>query len=292
MDKPLFSLLIATVGRTDELRRLLESLACQRFSTDTFEVLIADQNPPGFLDSVIAPFTSRIRLKVISVPSKGVSQARNALLPLAQGGVIAFPDDDCYYANNTLQEVLDSFKSLRHAQVVLARWYANPEQQKDDTDVSIVKVGWFTAFKRGETYVQFYQREVVQAIGLFDPKLGPGTGLPYGCGEDTDYLLRAIKAGFTVLRVSNAYIFHKEVTSLQNTDAKRIRSYAMGRMYLLRKHQLPLWFNIINILYPLLRIPFEGRKAVRYRWEMFVARWQGFWFCYKKRVIPPEKSSV
>lgn len=283
MDVPLFSLLVATVGRKNELSRLLESLACQDLSTDNFEVLIADQNPEGFLETVLAPFSSRLRLQVISIPNNGVSQARNALLPLAQGKYIAFPDDDCYYAASTLQRALNGFKSFKHVRGILLEWLSTPAQKKENVCSDISTVNWFTAFNRGETYVQFYHREVVQAIGHFDPKLGPGTGLPYGCGEDTDYLLRAIKAGFTVLRIPGACVFHKEVNSLQDTDPKKIRSYAMGRMYLLHKHRLPLWFHIFNILFPLFRMPFEGRRAVSYRWKMFLARWQSFRGYYYKK---------
>ena len=281
MDVPLFSLLVATVGRKNELSRLLESLACQDLSTDNFEVLIADQNPERFLETVLAPFSSRLRLQVVSIPNNGVSQARNALLPLAQGEYIAFPDDDCYYAATTLQHVLNCFKSFKHAGGILVEWL--PSQAKKNACRGIVTVNWLTAFKRGEAYVQFYRREVVQAIGCYDPKLGPGTGLPYGCGEDTDYLLRAIKAEFTVLRVPGACVFHNKVISLQDTDVKKIRSYAMGRMYLLHKQRLPLWFHICNILYPLFRMIFEGRKSVAYRWQMFLARWQGFKGCYGKK---------
>lgn len=62
-------------------------------------------------------------------------------------------------------------------------------------------------FVRGETYVQFHRRSATIAIGMFDPELGPGTGLPYGCGEDTDYLLRAANHG-PVYRAPAIRVFH------------------------------------------------------------------------------------
>ena len=37
---------------------------------------------------------------------------------------------------------------------------------------------------------------VVEAVGAFDETLGPGAGTPWGSGEDTDYHLRILKAGF------------------------------------------------------------------------------------------------
>ena len=96
---PLLSLLIATVRRRTELERLLFSLRQQKHTC--LQIIIADQNPPNFLVDVYAEFTD-LPLQVISAPDKGVSQARNAILPLAKGDYIVFPDDDCWYAPDTL----------------------------------------------------------------------------------------------------------------------------------------------------------------------------------------------
>ena len=55
----------------------------------------------------------------------------------------------------------------------------------------------------------------------------------------------------------------------------------MGRMYLLCKHRLPLWFQLINIVYPLVRIFTEGPRTMRYRLLMFSARLQSFFVVRK-----------
>ena len=281
---PLFSLLVATVGRQDVLVRLLESLASQSISKDSFEVLIADQNPPGFLQPILTSFPTRLRLRVVSVPNRGVSQARNALLPLATGSYITFPDDDCVYEKSTLQEALNGFESLPHVHVILARWTPHG-QCGNDTRLKNAPRNWLSVFKRGETYVQFYRREAVLKVGAFDPRIGSGTGLPYGGSEDTDYLLRAAKAGFSIMFVPKVLVHHKGAEMTKGLDVEKIRSYAIGRMYLLHKHRLPLWFQVANILYPLARLPLEGFKAVPYRWKMFMSRWRGFFYVRKCGIV-------
>ena len=84
--------------------------------------------------------------------------------------------------------------------------------------------------------MQFFRATVVKGL-RFDSQLGPGTGLPYGCGEDTDYLLEARKRA-SVWRCPPIRVFHPSPDAHVPSDAK-IASYAAGRMYLLKKHAFP-----------------------------------------------------
>ena len=276
--RPMFSLLIATINRKEPLQRLFDSLQQQTIPTNAFEVLIADQNPPGFLQPIIDAYAQSLRIRVVQVPNKGVSQARNALLPFATGTYVAFPDDDCCYEPDTLHEVQDFFATHLHVHVIQATWSAPGSCR--NTVLPPDSLGTrYSIFKRGETYVQFFRKAAVDRIGPFDPVIGPGTGLPYGCGEDTDYLLRAIEAGLTVMHVPSVHVRHNEVDVVAaRGNIQKIASYAIGRMYLLHKHDLPLWFQLFNIAFPLLRIPVEGFAAIRYRMAMFRARLKGFFF--------------
>ena len=269
---PLFSLLIATVRRRTELEKLLFTLRQQQYQH--IQIIIADQNPPSFLEDLHAQF-SDLPLQIIPVPDKGVSQARNAIIPLAEGSYIAFPDDDCWYATDTLAQVVEAFQRHPEAGAVMGKSIdASPVSPSCGKDAPVSQIG---TFKNGETYLQFFRAEVVKDL-RFDPRLGPGTGLPYGCGEDTDYLLEAHKRA-PVWRCPSIRVFHPSPDTHVPSDAK-IASYAAGRMFLLKKHAFPLWFRCANVLYPLCMLPLDalrkGRKAARYRWRMFVERLRHF----------------
>ena len=175
---PIFSLLIATLNRTDPLRCLFESLAQQ--SCRSFEVLIADQNQSGFLDELCAEFQTTLTLRKLSVSAKGVSQARNALLPHARGAFIAFPDDDCWYSPDALEQALTFFAVYPHAHALLGQWHDPAGPNRPHPQRSGRAINRFTAFQSAGTLVQFYRKAVVDAVGGFDPELGPGTDLPYG----------------------------------------------------------------------------------------------------------------
>ncbi len=103
--------------------------------------------------------------------------------------------------------------------------------------------------------------------------------MPWGCGEDTDYLLRVLAAGFSVARCNAIRVHHPAPDMADPALLTKMYAYGMGRMYLLRKHRFPIWFRMANVIYPLLRLPLElprhGWGAARYRVAMFLGRCRG-----------------
>ena len=272
--RPSIDLLVATVGRKDELRRLLQSLGLQSYTN--FHVFLADQNCAGYLDDMLEEF-SRLSITRIMLPSEGVSKARNALLPLSSAEIVVFPDDDCWYAPDTLEQVVHAFQKQSTASALLGVWRSseNALQARYGKNGGVSPCG---CFRHAGTCVQFYRREAVQEAKQFDEILGPGTELPYGCGEDTDFLLRASAKG-KVLRNDSIKVFHPDVDPSKIPD-KKIADYAAGRMYLLKKHKFPLCFVAANVFLPLFLIPADclrGRKGMAiYRWKMFLNRLKEF----------------
>ena len=271
-DSPHLALCIATVGRITELDRLLTSLEQQ--TCTNFHIYLADQNAPGTLDAMLQKHAG-LQMTRILLPSRGVSIARNALLSLVEDeNILIFPDDDCWYAPDTLAQVAEAFQRHPQAGTVMGKSIDASPASPCGQDAPVSQIG---TFKHGETYLQFFRAEVVKDL-RFDPQLGPGTGLPYGCGEDTDYLLEAHKRA-PVWRCPSIRVFHPSPDTHVPSDAK-IASYAAGRMYLLKKHAFPLWFRCANVLYPLCMLPLDalrkGHKAARYRWRMFVERLRHF----------------
>ncbi len=266
-------LLIATVGRKIELERLLSSLDAQ--TCRNFRIFLADQNPPGYLDDILARY-AQLSITRVMLPSKGVSIARNTLLERADGDIIVFPDDDCWYAPDALARVLEAFRVHPTYGVLLGVWTTSPEVPPPNIVNGVVsRTG---LFRLAGTCVQFYRREAVTGI-LFDPLLGPGTGLPYGCGEDTDYLLHAY-ARTEVRRCREIRVFHPS-PEYNQPSTEKVVSYAAGRMHLLKKHSFPAWFILANIFFPLCRLPLDmaryGKSGARYRWQMFRARLRSWW---------------
>ena len=95
------SLIVGSLGRVGELRRLLGSLAGQTYRE--FEVVLVDQTGTEALAPVVAGFPGLAVRRVAAAP--GLSRARNLGLSLARGEIVGFPDDDCWYPPGLLAEV-------------------------------------------------------------------------------------------------------------------------------------------------------------------------------------------
>lgn len=269
-----FSLVVVTTCRFSLVERLFHSFASQRYKN--FEVLfVHGRTYTAEAQALTEKFNNLLNIKTFVSPSDSVSVARNLPLGFVMGDIIAFPDDDCIYFPETLQTVYEIFSAqleidaLLSTRVGLNNW--QEAQHAASIETSRVKTH-YDVFRNSETFLQFYRKQCVKTVGLFDETLGPGTGLPYGSGEDTDYVFRIFSAGFTVFRASGVIVAHPAPPLGDPELYPKARAYAVGRMRLLQKHSMPLWFELANIIYPLCRIPMDCLPVLRYRWIVFYTR--------------------
>lgn len=99
-----FSLILATIGRTEELKRFLASLDKQTLRR--FELIMADQNPDDRIKPLLEPYQDHFPIMHLHRPTeRGASKARNVGLQHANGDVLTFPDDDCWYLPQLLEKI-------------------------------------------------------------------------------------------------------------------------------------------------------------------------------------------
>lgn len=268
---PHVTLVITTHQRVDALRRLFDSLLEQSYPH--FTVLLGDQNAAMFLQDLLAQYAINLNIERHSIPQQSLSSARNTLLSFAQGDIIAFTDDDCYYDKDTLSRVVDAFTNTAFAVLI-----ANPNMQHTGVSTFIGRENSFSVFSNAPSWVLFFRKEVIEAIGNFDENLGIGCPTPYQSGEETDYLLRVLAQGYRIRRATGIAVFHDAPAYTAANTAQKTYSYALGRMCLLKKHRFPFWFKLANVLYPFARLPLDALHqgdALRYRWAMLKGRVRG-----------------
>ena len=73
------------------------------------------------------------------------------------------------------------------------------------------------------------KQEVFATIGYFDE-----AAFPRGYGEESDFLLRALNAGFKAAVASDCYVYHAKTKSYRASE--RARLVKLGRVELERKH--------------------------------------------------------
>ncbi|MFD3450490.1 glycosyltransferase family 2 protein [Microbacteriaceae bacterium 4G12] len=229
-----FSLIMATCGRRDDIVDLLISLEKQTYQN--FELIVVDQNDTPISD-LFDPYKERFAIRYIYTPIKGLSRARNQGLKVADGDVIAFPDDDCIYEANVLENVKEALEIKRDIHFISTNT-TNVEGTSSlvhapETDIMLSdKYGYI-----GPSFTLFFTKEMVNAIGLFDEDLGVGSGTIYGAGEETDFILRGMKQGYKGLFKKELYVYHPVKEEVIDEQAlRRALLYAGGFGRVIRLH--------------------------------------------------------
>lgn len=219
-DNKKFSLIMATLGRDSEVCSFCKSLDAQSYRN--FELIIVDQNEDDRLVPVVNDFKNKFSIKYIRSSEKGLSHNRNIGLQYADGDIIAFPDDDCEYLNDTLEFVLKELELYDFVTVNSAD-IKNRSLPKFSCEKNMhITVKNF--FKVGISYGIFINTKIFYGF-LFDEKLG--VGAKFGAGEDSDlilYLLSNKRKGFYF---GNYFVLHP-YKPLNDKDKKRAFSYGRG----------------------------------------------------------------
>jgi GT2 family glycosyltransferase len=250
-----FSLILATVGRTVELCRFLEHLAQQTYGN--FELIVVDQNPEGVLEPLIRQYQDRFPLLHLR-SERGLSRARNVGLQRFFGDIVAFPDDDCWYAPDTLEKIAHVFYENSNYDGFTGRGV--DDSRPADYVFFSRRSGWVNkknVWRSGTSFSIFLRASVIRAVGPFDESLGVGSESGKHSAEEVDYLIRAIGSGFRIYYCPDLCIFHPYPVPTYSCDLiKRGYRYSVGFGHVLSKHNYPF----PSVFYYLLRA-FGGAVA-------------------------------
>lgn len=276
---PRVSLVLATVGRCDDLIRMFDSLAAQ--SLGDFELIVVDQNPDARLDAPLAHAAALgLSLRHLRLDRPNLSAARNCGIKAAQGEIIAFPDDDCWYEPDVLTEVAAAFDALPARSGVVARWV---EQMAGQAAVpasgeELALAAW-RDFRGGNasSITLFFRRSVFERLGGFDERFGVGRW--YGAAEETDLMLRVLGAGMSVVYWPSACVHHafgrtKNIPLGRLWHSHRQRERGSGALY--AKHRMSSRVVLRGLCSPLIKPWFAGSlRGVVLGWASTLGRLEG-----------------
>ena len=203
--------------------------------------MLLDQNAAPGASSLVNGHS--FHRQYFATEERGASRGRNIGLGAAQGDIIAIPDDDCWYLPTLLEEVMKFFEGRPDANMPsVVECLSGGEAMVPKRPPS---GGWCDAqpialFEHRSAWVPqssmiFLRRQVFETIGLFPEWMGVGAGTRFGSGEETDYLLRAMPAGFTLWFEPSIRIFHPDLNTPERKKNKNY-DYAIGRGALMRRH--------------------------------------------------------
>lgn len=273
------SLVLATVGRTTELARCLQSFAYQ---TDrSFEVVVVDQNP----DDRLVPLINRaiglgLTVQHLRLPSPSLSTARNLGISKANGGIIGFPDDDCWYEPDLIAVVRGRFSEDSTLGGIVARWVEQAAARHDPAKDGPLSLRSWRSFRGGDasSITLFFRRSTFTQLQGFDERFGLGQW--FGAGEETELLLRALEKGFDLAYCNAAKVHHHFGTPLSGAilvrhRAARTRARGTGAIY--AKHRLSLWVVLRGLLAPLVNpiLTMQNLENIIMGHATFIGRLEG-----------------
>ncbi len=128
---------------------------------------------------------------------RGLSRARNGGAAKLDTDLLCFPDDDCHYLPGAVDSIVGIVESAAsNADVVAVPVFGQPSERPlgrpptERTAITprnchrtVLSAGLIT---RTATF---------RAVNGFDESLGLGAQSPWGAGEETDFVLRALRSG-------------------------------------------------------------------------------------------------
>jgi glycosyltransferase involved in cell wall biosynthesis len=273
------SLILATKDRVAEIDRLVRSLAQQGCAN--LELIVVDQNEDDRLRAALKQ--SNFPFPIVHLRSEaGLSHARNVGKASATGDIVAFPDDDCWYPDGLLARVVSEFQSYPLVDGLTGRSEdARGQASGGSFSRGRGQVDLKNVWKRGISYTIFLRSSICAAVGAFDEELGVGARTRFGSGEETDYLIRAIKLGFNIQYLPDLVVFHPNPILYNRNHRRKAFRYGVGMGRVLCKHRYKLSFNLYTILRPLAGallslLTLRARKAV---YHLAIARGRvcGLW---------------
>ncbi|MGE5111007.1 MAG: glycosyltransferase family 2 protein [Acidobacteriaceae bacterium] len=273
------SLVVCTVDRADVLSRLFESLALQ--SNKDFEVILVDQNPNGDLLRKAEEWNAN-GLRVVHMRSeRGLSHSRNQGLARVKGQYIAFPDDDCWYPSTLVADVTAKLRSNPQWAGITGRTIS--PDGADTCGRWLLNEGEMsrkTVWNQANSTSMFLRRDLVEKVGYFDESLGLGAKTPWLAAEETDYLVRALDAGYRIQYCPDIRIFHPKTERGTPASLMKARLYGRGTGRVLSKQQFGLATFSIFCLRPLagatLKAISGDLRNARFHFQSFLGRLEGY----------------
>ena len=227
----LFSVIVPVYNRRDEIEELLSSLAAQE--SKNFEVIIVEDGSTDPCGDIVERWaaTGQVDAHYYFKDNEGRSIARNHGIERARGDYFVFFDSDCVIPAGYFTALTAALEKNP------VPCFGGPDSASDDfTDVQKAINFSMTAFLttggiRGgkvqlekfvpRSFNMGYSRQVWEKVGGFREMFS----------EDIDMSTRVRQAGFDILLIREACVYHKRRTSISKF-ARQTYVFGMSRITL------------------------------------------------------------
>ncbi|MBI2865283.1 MAG: glycosyltransferase [Chloroflexi bacterium] len=204
------SIIICTRNRSKLLRGTVEAIL--RGSDLPDEIVVIDQSDPPLADLAGLEFGHNCQIRHLPTSSLGLGRARNVGIRAARGDILVLIDDDVLVERQWFRTMTEALRRAGPKSAVSGRILPGLAPRPGGFAPS-VKVDEEPATYRGRVDADVLYtnnmglfRSAFDEVGLFDDRLGAGSRFP--SSEDNDFGYRLLEAGYTILYVPEAVVYH------------------------------------------------------------------------------------
>lgn len=270
----LFSVIIPTYNRSDEIKELLESLLKQTIDQNDFEIIIVDDGSTDNTQELVTNFiiSKGLNIRFLQQDHKGPGEARNLGMENALGKYLLFIDSDCIadpeWLNAYKKAVTGSNPAGFGGPDAVLPEFSPVQKAIDYSMTSFITTGGIRGHSE-KKISKYYPRSFNMGVRSdVYRKIGGMNKLRHG--QDIEFSHRIISTGEPVIKVPGAVVYHKRRISVKkffkqvfNWGVARINLYKIDSQMLEPVHFFPAagtMFSILLILlaifYPYVFLPF------------------------------------
>jgi cellulose synthase/poly-beta-1,6-N-acetylglucosamine synthase-like glycosyltransferase len=223
------SIIIPCYNAAGYLTECLAALNQQSMARDRYEVIVVDD---GSTDNT-AQVAEGVCDRCIRTPNRGSAAARNRGVRESTGSVLLFTDADCVPRHDWIEKMTVPFDDpeisgvkgvYRTRQAGLVARFVQAEYEVKYS--RMIKQVWIDFV---DTYSAGFRRYVFTGLGGFDERY-PGASV-----EDQEFSFRVAEAGYRMVFVPDAVVWHRHADSLGRYFRKKM-NIGYWKVLVLKRH--------------------------------------------------------
>ncbi|MEG5044623.1 glycosyltransferase [Microcoleus sp. B4-C1] len=253
MRKPIFSIIIPTYNRLNDLWRCLHLFTAVNYPKDNFEIIIVDDGNER-ADRTIMHYQDKLNITLIKSGGVGPAKARNKGAETAKGIFLAFTDDDCtadrQWLKNLEKHLTEKPNCLigGHTLNGIDNIYSTASQMLIDYLYNYYnEIAEYSKFITSNNFA--ISANKFKQIGGFNEQF------PLAAAEDREFCQRWIKHGYNIVYEKNAIIHHWHELNFYTFCQQQFNygrgAYSFQNLQKPGRKIQPRFFYIELLLYPL-----------------------------------------
>jgi len=250
---PLFSVILPTWNRADDLRRALQAWEDQTAAGGALELLVVDDGSGPETARVLAEFRpQRFDLRCFRQNNSGPAAARNLALAHARGRFILFTGDDIEPSPDLIEAHLRAHLQASDSRVaILGHTAWSPDGSLTATMRHVDGPGaeQFSYFwmedGRDYDFRHFYTSNISLRRELIEMESrGFSTEFPAAAFEDVEFGYRLFRHGMRIVYARKALAFHHHFYDVASFFRRQLRCGEMAALLWKQRPELGRWLSI------------------------------------------------